>query len=190
MHTINFNMKRFSFYIFATILSTTLFFSCNKDEGINIFSIQDDKDLGMQTAAQIAADPAQFPILDPVANAAAYNYLYAMRDEILASGQVTHKNDFNWELHIIKDDTTQNAFCTPGGYIYIYTGLIKYLDNASSLAGVMGHEMAHADKRHSTEAMTKQYGISTLLTVLLGENPGLLAQISASDVHSCILKLY
>ena len=65
MHTINFNMKRFSFYIFATILSTTLFFSCNKDEGINIFSIQDDKDLGMQTAAQIAADPAQFPILDP-----------------------------------------------------------------------------------------------------------------------------
>jgi|JI6StandDraft_1071083.scaffolds.fasta_scaffold06205_1 predicted Zn-dependent protease len=180
MHTINFNMKRFSFYIFATILSTTLFFSCNKDEGINIFSIQDDKDLGMQTAAQIAADPAQFPILDPVANAAAYNYLYAMRDEILASGQVTHKNDFNWELHIIKDDTTQNAFCTPGGYIYIYTGLIKYLDNASSLAGVMGHEMAHADKRHSTEAMTKQYGISTLLTVLLGENPGLLAQISAS----------
>ena len=93
MHTINFNMKRFSFYVFATILSTTLFFSCNKDEGINIFSIQDDKDLGMQTAAQIAADPAQFPILDPVANAAAYNYLYAMRDEILASGQVTHKND-------------------------------------------------------------------------------------------------
>ncbi|MBK8659107.1 MAG: M48 family metalloprotease [Bacteroidetes bacterium] len=54
-----------------------------------------------------------------------------MRDSILASGQLTHANDFVWKLYIIQDDNTQNAFCTPGGYIYVYTELIKYLDNAS-----------------------------------------------------------
>ena len=105
-----------------------------------------------------------------------------MNTTILASGNVTHKDDFTWELFIVHDDNVQNAFCTPGGYIYVYTGLIKYLDNATSLAGVMGHEIAHADKRHSTEAMTKQYGISTLVSVLLGENQNQLSDIAQSLV--------
>ncbi|MEO6833992.1 MAG: M48 family metalloprotease, partial [Chitinophagaceae bacterium] len=124
-----------------------------------------------------------YPILDPTQYASAYNYLNSMRDVILNSGQVTHKADFTWELHIIRDDNTLNAFCTPGGYIYVYTGLIKYLDNASSLAGVLGHEMAHADKRHTTEAMTKQYGISTLLSLVLGKDSGLLVQVSESLIN-------
>ena len=52
-----------------------------------------------------------------------------------------------------------NAFCTPGGYIYVYTGLIKYLDNEAQLAGVLGHEIAHADLRHVTDQLTEQYGV-------------------------------
>ncbi|MBS1645442.1 MAG: M48 family metalloprotease, partial [Bacteroidetes bacterium] len=175
---------KFSTTILAgTLAASFLFGSCNKDEGVNIFSIQDDRNLGLQVSQQIAADPATYPILDPVQYASAYQYLNNMRDVILNSGQVTHKADFNWELRIIRDDNTLNAFCTPGGYIYVYTGLIKFLDNASSLAGVLGHEMAHADKRHSTEAMTKQYGISTLLSLVLGNDPGLLVQVSESLVN-------
>ncbi len=162
----------------ATVLATSfLINSCGKDGGLNIFSIQDDIALGQQTRDQIAADPAQFPILNPATNAAAYAYIYALRDDILASGQVIHKDDFPWEIKIIKDDAVQNAFCTPGGFIYVYTGLIKYLDDKSSLAGVMGHEMAHADKRHSTTQMTKQYGVQTMLDVVLGKDQGLLTQI-------------
>lgn len=176
-------MKFYTKILSCTLAASFLFAGCNKDEGVNIFSIQDDRDLGAQVSAQIAADPATYPILDPVQYASAYAYLNNMRDVILNSGQVTHKADFNWELHIIRDDNTLNAFCTPGGYIYVYTGLIKYLDKASSLAGVMGHEMAHADKRHSTEAMTKQYGISTLLSLVLGKDPGLLVQVSESLVN-------
>lgn len=170
--------------LFSCAIATTLLFgACNKDEGVNIFSIQDDKDLGAQVSQQIAADPATYPVLDPTQYASSYAYLNNMRDVILNSGQVTHKADFSWELRIIRDDNTLNAFCTPGGYIYVYTGLIKYLENASSLAGVLGHEMAHADKRHSTEAMTKQYGISTLLSLVLGNDPGLLVQVSESLVN-------
>ena len=37
--------------------------------------------------------------------------------------------------------------------------------------------MAHADRRHSTNQLTKAYGVSTLLTVLLGDDPGLLGQV-------------
>jgi beta-barrel assembly-enhancing protease len=164
-------------------LSISLFFSaCNKDEGVNIFTIDQDKQLGLQVKEEIASDPTKYPILSRATYSNAYAYLEQMKTTILASGNVTHKDNFTWELFIIKDDNVQNAFCTPGGYIYVYTGLIKYLDNATSLAGIIGHEIAHADKRHSTEAMTKQYGISTLVSVLLGENQNQLSDIAQSLV--------
>lgn len=162
--------------------ASTLFSGCTKDGKINIFSIEDEKTLGLQTKQQIESDPGQFPIIAQSANPAAYSYLYAIRDEILASGQLTYANDFVWELKIIDDDNTMNAFCTPGGYIYVYTGLIKYLDSKSALAGVLGHEMAHADRRHSTNQLTKQYGVQTLLDVVLGKNQGLVTEIAAQLV--------
>lgn len=176
-------MKQTLQLLFAATLSISTFIGCSKDGGgINLFSIQDDKDLGLQTKQQIMSDPAEYPILNPATNTAAYTYINQMRDDILASGKVAHAGDFPWEVMIIQRDDIQNAFCTPGGYIYIYTGLIKYLDHKSSLAGVLGHEMAHADRRHTTEQLTKQYGVQTLLDVVLGKNQGLITQIASSLV--------
>lgn len=183
--SIQFFMKKL---ILLSICCTPLMFAgCGKKEnggggGFNIFSVEDDKNLGLQVKQEIASDPAEFPILDPATNTAAYNYIYQMRDEILASGAVTYKDEFPWELYIVKRDDIQNAFCTPGGYIYIYTGLIKYLDDKSSLAGVLGHEMAHADKRHSTDQLTKAYGIQTLLDIALGNDQGLVTQVASQLV--------
>lgn len=125
-------------------------------KGVNLFTVQQDIELGAQVAAEIEADKAQFNILDSASNVAAYKYIYGIRDVILETGKVTHKDDFKWQVRIIDNDTTLNAFCTPGGYIYFYTGIIKYLENEAELAGVMGHEMGHADLRHSTR-QTQSY---------------------------------
>lgn len=141
--------------------------------GINLFTIQQDKDLGLQVALEIENDKAQFNILDSSRNVAAYKYIYGIRDKILATGKVRHKDDFAWRVRIIDNDSTLNAFCTPGGYIYFYTGIIKYLENEAQLAGVMGHEMGHADLRHSTRQMTKLYGINILVSATLGEREAL-----------------
>ncbi len=152
--------------------------SCKKGGGFNIFTIEDDKAFGLQMEAQIASDTS-FTILGRASYPSAYNYLDSMKQTILNSGQVEHAADFEWKLYIVKDDSTLNAFCTPGGYIYVYTGLIKYLESASALAGVLGHEMAHADKRHSTQQLTQQYGLSLLIAVVAGTtNAGQLAQIA------------
>lgn len=168
---------------FAALVGVPLLFGgCNKGEGLNIFTIQDDVKLGQQTKAQIEANPAEFPIISRSGHASAYQYIDALRDDILDGGEIKYKNEFAWEVYLIDNDNVQNAFCTPGGYIYIYTGLIKYLDDKSSLAGVMGHEMAHADKRHSTEQLTKRYGVQVLLDVILGENQNLLTQIASELV--------
>ena len=165
------------------ILSAFIFLSgCKESDGIFLFSLEDDKALGLETSQQIAADPAQFPVLDRNSNQAAYAYLEEMRDIILAGGEVKHKDDFLWELYIIDDANTLNAFCTPGGYIYVYTGLINYLEDASSLAGVMGHEIGHADHRHSVGQMQKTAGISLLTSAFINEESGALAQLGATMV--------
>src|SRR6188472_3834094 len=115
--------KIFLFFILTIgIFSVTSISSCKKG-GLNVFSIEDDKNFGLQMEAEIAADPAQFPLVPT--NHPSYAYLNALKQDILNSGQVEHANDFVWKLYIVKDDAVQNAFCTPGGYIYVYTGLIK-----------------------------------------------------------------
>ncbi len=76
-----------------------------------------------------------------------------MRGAILGSGKLQYASTFPWKIYIIKDDKTVNAFATPGGYIYVYTGLIKSLENEAELAGVIGHEFAHAELRHSVSQM-------------------------------------
>lgn len=150
--------------------------------GFNLFSIEDDKKFGLQVEQEIAADQQQFPVLPESRYPQVYKYLNDMRDEILKSPHVKYKDEFAWELKVIQDDSTLNAFCTPGGYIYVYTGLIKYLNSADALAGVVGHEIAHADRRHSTRQMSKQYGTAVVLELALGENAAMLKEITAGLV--------
>ncbi|MBI1223294.1 MAG: M48 family metalloprotease [Bacteroidetes bacterium] len=150
------------------------------DKSINIFTLQDDKNLGLQVKNEIFNNATEYPILDSVQYSQAYAYVRAIVQKILDGGKVYYKDEFAWETYIIQDDNVLNAFCTPGGYIFVYTGLIKYLDAENQLAGVMGHEIAHADRRHSTDAMTRDYGISVLLSVALGNNPSQLATIASN----------
>lgn len=170
-------------FVFACIVCLTIIvgFSGCKKGGLNVFTIEDDKNFGAQMESEIANNPSQYPLLSRTAYASSYTYLENIKQQILSAGQLDHANDFAWKLYIIQDDSIQNAFCTPGGYIYVYTGLIKYLDNASSLAGVLGHEMAHADRRHSTQQLTTQYGLSVLVGVVAGTtNGGQIAEIAAN----------
>jgi len=147
--------------------------------GVNLFTMEQDKQLGIQVAKEIESKPNDYPILDSASNLKAYKYIYDIRNRILETGKVRHKNDFVWRIRIIDDDSTLNAFCTPGGYIYVYTGIIKYLDDESQLAGVMGHEMGHADLRHSTRQMTKTVGVQILLSAALGDS-SVIAQITTA----------
>lgn len=167
--------------IFTLILSLS---SCKNgdDDGTSIpvfFSLENDIELGAQVSAEIAANPDEYPVLDRSEYSEAYAYLQEMTDQILESDEVEYKEEFAWEIHIIHNDEVLNAFATPGGYIYVYTGLIKFLDKADDLAGVMGHEIAHSDRRHSMRQLQRVYGIQLVLNVLLGQNPSKLAEIVA-----------
>ncbi len=176
--------KIFVFLAFAS--SSFLFYNCSgtKGGGINLFSPEQDIELGKQTVQEIADHPNDYPVLSESGNAQIYQYIRGITTKLLNTGKVNYQKEFAWNVKIINDNKTLNAFCTPGGYIYVYTGLIKYLDSEDQLAGVMGHEMAHAALRHSTSQMSKTYGIAALASIVTGSsNPGLLEQIALSLIQ-------
>lgn len=181
-----FSLKKISFSI-AIISSICMLSACKGGLGLggfNLFPLSDDIQLGAQVSKQIESDPATYPLLREQGNEEIYRYVRGITQKILNSGRVKHKDDFVWQVKIIDDINTLNAFCTPGGYIYVYTGLINYLETEDELAGVMGHEIAHADLRHSTRQMTKIYGVQTLLSVATGTaDPSMMEQIALSLVN-------
>ena len=100
-------------------------------------------ELGAQVKQEIAANPQDYPVLNENTYPEAYNHIYRIRDSILNTGEIYYDDQFVWEVNIIQNDSVLNAFAVPGGYMYFYTGLIKYLDNEAQFAGVMAHEMSH-----------------------------------------------
>ena len=142
---------------------------------VNLFSKQQDVQFGQQMQAEIAKRPGDYPVLN---NPTIRNYVQGLVNKIVSASTVTNK-DFNYSVTIIQDDKTVNAFTLPGGPIYVYTGLLKFVDNEATLAGILAHEVTHADHRHSTQQMTKQYGIEQVTALALGNNPGLAAKIAS-----------
>lgn len=166
--------------IFLVLLFPAILFSCGGDEdggGLNVFSVEDDKELGAQMHQQIV-DSSGLVILDRNQYPEAYAYLESMMAELLNSDDIRYRDEFNWTVTIIQDDSVLNAFATPGGYLYFYTGMIKYLDCEDHFAGVFGHEIAHADRRHSTQQLTRIYGIQVLFDIVFGGDAGALAEVT------------
>ncbi len=162
--------------LFAPLLLTSV--ACADAPPLNLFSVSDDVELGQQVRDEILADPDGYPVVDRGDAPDAYAHLERIRDEVLASGEVDYEKKFEWEVYLIDDVETLNAFATPGGYLFFYSGLIQYLDHEDHFAGVMGHEIAHASRRHSTQQLTKAYGVSQLVQIVLGKDPGLAAEIA------------
>jgi len=59
-----------------------------------------------------------------------------------------------------------NAFAVPGGYVYVFTGLIMNLDKEEELAGVLAHELAHVTQRHVASRLQRAQFV-TLGSLLL-----------------------
>ena len=79
----------------------------------------------------------------------------AVDQYLRANGYAAEANTYQWEFNLLADKE-QNAFCMPGGKIAVYEGLLAVTQDEASLAIVMGHEIAHAVAKHSSEQMAKK----------------------------------
>ncbi|MBI4546751.1 MAG: M48 family metalloprotease [Ignavibacteriae bacterium] len=170
MHNINI----FLYISFIVIFCSLANISC----GVNIFSDSDDIKLGKQMDEEIRKKPKEYPILQE--HPEIKQYVMEVGNKVLASPYIEKRGIYAYKYEIIHDDSTINAFCTPGGYIYVYTGLLRFIDNEATLAGVMGHEIAHAERRHATKRISNYYGWQIVLSIALGQSPSKVAEITAN----------
>jgi predicted Zn-dependent protease len=63
---------------------------------------------------------------------------------------------YKWEFNLVKNDSTPNAWCMPGGKVVVYTGILPYTQDKNGLAVVLSHEISHAVARHGNERMSQE----------------------------------
>lgn len=153
--------------------------------GFNLFSKQQDVQLGQEAAAQVRKQMTV--INDPTLTA----YVNAIGKR-LASSREAQQSGFPFTFQVIADPSI-NAFALPGGPMFINTGLLKAVDNEAQLAGVMGHEMSHVILRHGTNQASKAQLIqlpAVLGSAVAGSSMiGQLAQIGIGfGTNSVLLK--
>jgi predicted Zn-dependent protease len=118
-------------------------------------SVAEEMNLGTQAYSQVKSDPkvhlSQDPReIEPVKRVASRIIEAAKRSKYADMAQ-----QFQWEVTVIKDDKTMNAFALPGGKIAVYTGIFPVAKNEAGLAAVLGHEVVHALARHGAERMSQ-----------------------------------
>src|SRR5579872_4794923 len=112
---------------------------------VNLYSLQKEIALGKQLAEEVSR---QVKLVDDPLITEPVNRL----------GQNLARNSdakVPFTFQVIDGPTDVNAFALPGGYIFVYTGLIKMADEEDELAGALAHEIAHVAARHLTCRATK-----------------------------------
>ena len=71
------------------------------------------------------------------------------------NGYASELQNYQWEFNLVANKQV-NAFCMPGGKIVVYEGMLPVTQDETSLAIVLGHEIAHAVAKHSAEQLSKQ----------------------------------
>ena len=173
-------------FIYWQMNQTEVPFSGRKQ--LNTMSLQDEVTLGQQSYMQILQQEQQQgnPVLCAT-EAACAGAEQTLTQEVRAIGARLQAaaieleadlqsqgytftpvaDQFDWTYYVVQSDTP-NAFCLPGGYVAIYTGILDITGNGDGqvtlddisdpdkLAVVMGHEIGHALAHHGAERMSQQ----------------------------------
>jgi predicted Zn-dependent protease len=90
---------------------------------------------------------------------------------------------YTWHFAVINDPDI-NAFSTPGGFVYINTGLLDKVRSDDELAGILGHEMTHV-AHHHVAAIAKEankMNMQMLAALLVA----MLARANGSDTANVV----
>jgi len=122
--------------------------------------------MGAQAYEQVLHDPKMPQAHDPREVEPVKRVAARIIEAAKQSKYADTANKFEWEVTVIKDDKTLNAFALPGGKIAVYTGIFPVAKNEAGLAAILGHEVTHALARHGAERMSQglaaQIGVAAL----------------------------
>jgi beta-barrel assembly-enhancing protease len=162
----------------VSIFSALLIAACgvHTPKGVAQVLVSDEQEnqLGQQVKQELDKQGTKY-VKDPEV----VNYVEGVAKRIFVSAN-KDRPGVTWHVYVIDDPKQVNAFATPGGNLFVYTGLIMAADNEAELAGVWGHESGHVVARHSARQMVDAMGLQTVLSIALGENPNALAELAGT----------
>ena len=128
-------------------------------KGVNFYSLEKEMAIGKQLSDEVLRQAKI--ITDPTIS----EYVNRLGQNLVRNSDA--KVPFT--IKVI-DGEEVNAFALPGGYFFVYSGLILKADTEAELAGVMAHEIAHVAARHGTRQATRGEiaQLSTIPLIFLG----------------------
>lgn len=162
---LRFMLKEFGVHLLCLLFCLT-FSSCATTSEYNLATekqetllFDTEKELGMGNSLAAYVEQ-QFPV-NTEADVNARVSVISRRLET-----VCDRKELHYTIRVLDKDEI-NAFALPGGYIYVFKGLIDKVDNDDELAGVIAHEFGHITAKHAMKRLQASYGY-TLLQVLAG----------------------
>ncbi|HET6372480.1 MAG TPA: M48 family metallopeptidase [Candidatus Polarisedimenticolia bacterium] len=145
---------------------------------------EQSRQIGDEVHAELDAKGVRF-VSDGAINA----YVSRISGRIFSLAK-KERSGIDYHVHVIDDPKTINAFATPGGHIYAYTGLLIAADNEAEVAGVLAHEAGHVVARHIERAMVNAYGLQALASMASGKNPSLTQQLATSIAATGVMRAH
>ena len=142
--------------------------------GFNLFSADQDVQVGQQSAAQAEQ---QMPILND-RNTNDYINRIGQRLAANAGGP-----KFQYRFRVVNASDI-NAFALPGGFVYVNRGVIDNARNEGEVAGVLAHEISHVSLRHGTHQASKAYLAQAGISILGGVLGGKVGQGTADIINA------
>ena len=177
-------MKQVITLLVALFITSSAFGQHIPKPGFNLFSKDQDIQLGKEAAAEVEKNAKVITGKDLSA------FIEGIGRKLASAPEAAQ---YPYTFKVVHDDSI-NAFALPGGPTFVHTGLILAADNESQIAGVMAHEISHVALRHGTNQASKQQLIQ-LPAILAGQvagNSGLLGQLAQVGIglgaNSVLLK--
>lgn len=134
----------------------------------------------VRDADQVAMKAAPVPIEEEIALGEKLSA--AMKDNWKAEPELTpyvdgigqpmkaflQRKNIPYHFYVV-DSPQVNAFALPGGQIYVFRGLLEFVESEAELAAVIGHEMAHVDLKHCVDRYRYQLSLKRAGAGELGE---------------------
>ncbi|MBE9159310.1 M48 family metalloprotease [Nodosilinea sp. LEGE 06152] len=113
---------------------------------VSTISDQEEVELGRQINQMVLSQQYQL-----YSNRQVQQYVDQVGQRLVAASD---SRDIPYTFQVVSSDQV-NAFATPGGFVYVTTGLLQEADNEAQLASVLAHEIAHINERHSIQALRR-----------------------------------
>jgi predicted Zn-dependent protease len=154
--------------------------ACSSQQAAEILiSPEQENMLGAEIKTELEKGSGGMPAIRYLQEPELRGYILGLAEKVVSLGRVM-RPEFTWHVEVIDDPGQVNAFATPGGYLYVYTGLLRAADNEAEVVGVMGHETGHVLARHFAQRLVKTYTLQGLIAIALGQNPNGLAELAAN----------